>query len=387
MIADDFTGAAEICGIGLRHRLNVILETEAIKHKDVDLLVVATDTRSMSKDEAEQVVAGITKELKALNPRFIFKKLDSVLRGNVYAELKAQMDASGTEKALIVAGNPVFGRVIKNGCYYINDIPLHQTGFASDPDYPVNSERVADIIGSGEYGLAVGLKPEGTMPEKGIGVCDVTGFDDLDKWAARIGRDTVPAGASGFFNAMLLHETTLNSRQSLGSVPFGKKMLYVLGSSYPKDESFLSQLGENNLYVSNMPAEIYYGDKTEEKWIESWASDIVEGLASNMRVVALVSHVSKADYCLSCKVKEAFGQVTKAVLARTEVNELLVEGGSTVSAILKCIDIKKLFPIQELSTGIIRMKVDEFPQMYLTTKPGSYKWPEEVWGNNHLKTV
>jgi hypothetical protein len=33
VIADDFTGAAEICGIGLRHGLNVILETEAIKHK------------------------------------------------------------------------------------------------------------------------------------------------------------------------------------------------------------------------------------------------------------------------------------------------------------------------------------------------------------------
>ena len=49
----------------------------------------------------------------ALKPRFIFKKLDSVLRGNIAAELAAQMKEMNCTKAIIVAGNPYFQRFPK----------------------------------------------------------------------------------------------------------------------------------------------------------------------------------------------------------------------------------------------------------------------------------
>ena len=53
VIADDFTGAAEIGGIGLRHGMRVVIETEPVPNGQVDLLVIATDSRSKNQQDAE----------------------------------------------------------------------------------------------------------------------------------------------------------------------------------------------------------------------------------------------------------------------------------------------------------------------------------------------
>ena len=91
VIADDFTGAAEIGGIGLRYGLNVVIETEDIQSHNADLLIIATDTRSLSAKEASEHIFQITKELQKLKPQFIFKKIDSALRGNIAEELLAEI--------------------------------------------------------------------------------------------------------------------------------------------------------------------------------------------------------------------------------------------------------------------------------------------------------
>jgi hypothetical protein len=69
----------------------------------------------------------------------------------------------------------------------------------------------------------------------------------------------------------------------------------------------------------------------------------------------------------------------KRVADRITLNEILIEGGSTTSEILKHMNIKKLIPFHELDTGVIRMKVDGVPGLCITTKPGSYLWPQNMW--------
>lgn len=75
VIADDFTGAAELGGIGLRYNLSVEVNTHVNLQSKADLLVIATDTRSMQKQEAEQHMEAVTREVAKLNPTFIFKKV------------------------------------------------------------------------------------------------------------------------------------------------------------------------------------------------------------------------------------------------------------------------------------------------------------------------
>ena len=73
------------------------------------------------------------------------------------------------------------------------------------------------------------------------------------------------------------------------------------------------------------------------------------------------------------------GELIKKVSERTEVNELIIEGGSTTYVVLEHLNIKKLFPVHELDTGVIRMKIEGWHNLCLTTKPGSYYWPDSFW--------
>ena len=86
VIADDFTGAAELAGLGLRHGLTVELDIEGVWSTGADLLVVATDTRSKILAEALQELQTLSAKITEQKPLWIYKKIDSVLRGHIIEE-------------------------------------------------------------------------------------------------------------------------------------------------------------------------------------------------------------------------------------------------------------------------------------------------------------
>lgn len=102
VIADDLTGAAEIGGIGMQYGLTVEINTVADLKSKADLLIIATDTRSMPKKQALLKTAELTVALYNIKPQLIFKKVDSVLRGHVIAELNIHLLQFGLKRALLV---------------------------------------------------------------------------------------------------------------------------------------------------------------------------------------------------------------------------------------------------------------------------------------------
>ena len=71
VIADDITGAAEIAGIGYRYGLKITFLTgENNKISPCDLLVYATDTRSMDKNEAVKEILHVINYLKTQLGKF-----------------------------------------------------------------------------------------------------------------------------------------------------------------------------------------------------------------------------------------------------------------------------------------------------------------------------
>jgi D-threonate/D-erythronate kinase len=378
VIADDFTGAAEIGGIGLRHGLNVVIETEVIRNQNADLLVIATDTRSLNEKDAAEHISHITKELQKLKPKFIFKKVDSVLRGNITEEIIAQMEASGKNRAIIIAANPIFKRIIQYGVYYIDNTLLHETFFATDPEYPINSSVVLDILKTDKAYL-VNLTPYDELPLHGLIIGDVTNCDDLDKWAALTDDTTLVAGASGFFDALLARQSILKPIISPPFIQYGQNSLYVLGSTFPKNSDFIKKLEKSGYTLSNMPREIYIHKHFDPSYLEYWVNDIVQGLNKNHKVVVSIVHPQSDEPEIASRIKNNIGQLIKKVSERIALNELIVEGGSTTYVILKYLNIKKLYPIRELDTGVIRMRIDGQQKLCLTTKPGSYCWPDNFW--------
>jgi len=386
VIADDFTGAAEIGGIGIRNGLRVAIETEPIYSEENDITVIATDTRSMSKQEAALHISKLTRELVQFNPLFIYKKIDSVLRGNISEELVTQMKVTGKKLAIIVAANPVFKRIIKDGNYYIDDVPLNETCFSNDSQFPIQSNEVLKLLNPIEGYPIINLKPDDPLPEKGLIIGDVENLDDLQKWTLKYNEDILFAGAFGFFNSLLKSLNYTDSNYQRLNQPFGTPALFIMGSTYPKNESIIARMVEMGHYHSNMPKEIYDDENFNSELMNVWVHEIVTKINEKQKVIVSCIHKKPRQKDNSFRIKKIIAELVKRVFEEVKIQEILIEGGSTTSEILDNLGIKKLTPLQELDTGVIRMKVDHIPGLYLTTKPGSYQWPEKVWMNDESFT-
>ena len=382
VIADDFTGAAEVGGVALRHGLKVVIETSVAKAEEADVLIVATNTRSMSAAKASAEVDVVTRQLLEMNPKYIFKKLDSVLRGNIVHELEAQMHAMALEKAVVVAGNPYFGRLIKNGVYYVNGVPLGETYFAHDPDFPVYSSVVKEILScKGSNGSVKMVKLDEVLPDSGMLFGDVTSPMELHKWVKQLDKATMPAGGAGFFDALLEYEFPKLKLTNVESYELGKKTLFVFGSAFPKSDELLAKFAKAGLVFENMPREIYSNSNFTEQEMLNWATRIINKLKANKKVIVAISYADSNEEDISFRIQKNIAQLIKLVMANVSPDDLLIEGGATASEILRALDINTMYPFQELDAGVIQMKAKGYQNLCITTKPGSYPWPENLLFN------
>ena len=140
ILADDFTGALDTgvqfaaCGISTRVIVGEVTDFSAYQ---ADVLVVDTETRHLPPDTAACVVAHLTKNALEAGIRFLYKKTDSALRGNVGAELAALFQASHSRQLPFLPAFPQIGRVTRNGIHYIDGVPVAESPFGNDPFEPV----------------------------------------------------------------------------------------------------------------------------------------------------------------------------------------------------------------------------------------------------------
>jgi uncharacterized protein YgbK (DUF1537 family) len=113
VIADDLTGACD-AGVQFAQRglaTSVMLARDA-PPAGARVVAVNTESRHLEEDAAEAAVAAMADWITA---RLIFKKIDSVLRGNPGAEIAAAMRAFGFEAAVATPAFPAMGRVVNAG--------------------------------------------------------------------------------------------------------------------------------------------------------------------------------------------------------------------------------------------------------------------------------
>lgn len=383
VIADDFTGAAEIGGIALRYNLGVDIITcvEGNLLFDRDINIVVTDSRSMDLENAIKINNSISNKLKKLGIDNIFKKVDSVFRGYVYDELVEHLKIFNKSRSILIAGNPVLNRFINNGIYYIGNKPLNETCFSKDPEFPIKSSIIYEIIGkSSDIKIYTGIKPIEEIPTSGLVIGDVSSVKDLELWAEKINDDTLPAGSAGFFDYILkLKYKKKETRERYNEEEiknFGEYILLVFGSSYSKNKSFYNHIKENEFYISDMPLELYNKIKEEENF-KNWCENVINIMCKNKKVAITVSHKENLRNKENVThVRKYIAKLVANVVSNCRVDDLLIEGGSTAAAIFKEMNIKKIYPVYEYDMGVIKMKVDKYENLSITTKPGSYKWPE-----------
>lgn len=339
VIADDLTGAAELAGIGHRFGLDTRLTRGNEIAPEAGLWVACTDSRSLPEAEARLHTRKIAGKVLAAKPDWLFQKTDSVLRGHVLMELRMLMEMTGSKQAVLSPANPSLGRTIRNGHYFVNDIPVHQAGFATDPEFPVTSPEVLSMLRA---------KPE---EMNGIAIADVSTTEDVAQLAQCIHPGTLPAGGSDFFKALLATQYLERSQQAQD---WGRSLLLISGTRYPERRKDWKQW---NAAVHELPLKRH---------------DVQLSMKAEKMIIAFEEGNTTTS---AAALREYMAAAITKLVATLRQPEVIIEGGATAAAILDALNETQLQPIEELAQGVVRLRGRN---ACFTLKPGSYAWPEAV---------
>jgi len=283
-VADDITGAAEIAAVGRTFGLTAQIQIKTPRSTSSDLLVIDTDTRYRTSKPASYIKEALAYYGRT-SVKWNYKKVDSVLRGNVAEELYAMMYILQKNRVILAPANPTKARVISNGQYFINGQPLHETDFANDPEYPTASSNIVELLNV-PPGCPLHVRTYQTYNgnEQGIIVAEAESMNDLARWSEHVDEHTLAAGGSDFFRTMLdkkLPSSRAPSETDIAAVS-GKK-LFVCGSTSQTSRKAVAQAGYLGIPVRPMPDILFKNTPADDTLIRQWADGVLEALSTSDR--------------------------------------------------------------------------------------------------------
>ena len=374
VIADDITGAAEIAGIAFSQGQQVRLACGSpvcgCTAATNQTTVIATDTRSMSEAEAIAETCRITKyplgarpspRLTGVLPCVIFKKTDSALRGHVVAELTALMEATGYRRAVYLPANPSKGRIIRNGIYYINNVPIHETDFSFDPEFPATTSVMKERFPDAEH--------------KGILMPDAVSEEDIRRVIATYNDGkTLFAGAADLFSALLKNDGDGSSTKDRNVASQSDSPLFKekrITQNNPHDSTLIlcgstqSKPLDWGIPVAPMPREIYDGSDDLSLWDTSAYSE-----AHSLILTMPYNHRTGKEAAVH--LRTIMAEMTKRLVAEHCPHHLMIEGGATAWATLQALGWMAFTITAQVAPGVVQMSATN--GTLVTLKPGSYPW-------------
>ncbi len=356
VIADDLSGAAELAGIAFARGYTAEVQREFDAASDAEVIAVDTDTRNLSPSKAAERVEQVTRTVIAARPAWIYKKVDSVLRGNVRVEIEAVLRALETPLAVLIPANPSRGRKFVGGRLLIKGVPLDQTAFRSDPEHPRTTSVVSELLGTSD----------------GIFVPDVGTMADVAQLAERTLSTTLPAGAADFFTALLDARCAGQGRalRPAATVAVRRPALLVCGSQAAWAER------EAQCIAAGVPVLLVIG--TGE--IASEAIDQAAELLTHRGLLTLAVP-SQPDVGLAQgEWLSPLASLVARLTKQTPIVSILAEGGATAAAIAERLAWTRFRIVQSAPAGVgVLEPIDGMTGPTFLIKPGSYPWPEEIW--------
>ncbi len=401
VIADDFTGSNDTGVQFSKKNLKTVVVSnlnsldEALNNCDV--LVVDTESRFDSKDNAYDKIYRVGKFANRNNVDYVYKKLDSTFRGNIGSEIASTMDAMNINLAIVAPAFPVAGRKTKDGNVYVHNILLEKTEISKDPKNPVTKSFVPEIIAeqsdkntdiiSRELVLKgkdvlnkeiVRLRDSGAQ----IIVIDAITNEDLKIIAegiALIKERTLMVGSAGLAefltDALKLRNTDKSFVVIIGSVSdITRKQ-----ANYAVEKSKLKEVIIN---IEN----IFNSDRENEKdriimevnKLAQQNNDIVLRSTKNTEDVKKALDIGKKYKMSGFEVSETIamfiGEVTKEILNSTNLEGLMLTGGDIAIKTANMLGVSGTRIENEILPGIPYGYFihDTFGDIPIVTKAGGF---------------
>ena len=367
-IADDLTGAAEIAAIGHRMGWPARVTIGPAAEQEGTFTVMSTETRLASPEVAARVIATMAEPIAALREARIYKKVDSVMRGPVAAELVSLAGLLGKQTVLLVPNNPSQRRIIRGRRYFVDGIPLNETSFANDPHHPTVTSDVLELLG-GTQSTSV-WSPTGEALPGGIVIGESASADDLAAWARRIDHSVLPAGGAEFFEAVATGLGWKPVRPTATETVIEGPTLWICGSTAPAGRLRCEQARKKGVPLFAMPPT----DQLSDSWIGQ-----IEGAVGRSGLVIIVAPQSTGEaFAGPASISAAFGRVARRVIEGRIRGHLMLEGGATAAAVVVALGWNRLTVRCEWAPGVVSLTPDGVAGFTTTIKPGSYRWPDSL---------
>ncbi|KHL03534.1 four-carbon acid sugar kinase family protein [Sinomonas humi] len=376
IVADDLTGAADSAVAFAAHSRTAVITNPEAAWPEADVLAVSTESRYLPGGKAQDRARAVAEQAMLSGAR-VFKKIDSLMRGNVGAEVAGVLEAVSSAKPTLAVVAPAFprtGRTTVGGVVHVEGAPLAVEG---------------DVVRAlGAAGLTTRLISRGdwqdgnalaglfrAIAEAGIqaAVVDATEEEDLAAIASAaetLGQEGILVGTGGV--AAHIGTTSRDSAaskaaeglplQRTGGRSDAAGPLVVIGSYSQIGRGQLQNLIANGVQHVELPPLAADDDGRDAR------AALQQALAVGGAVLtpSLADPLDKSQAARVCAAL-----ATTAAAATDTASALVVSGGETAAAVLEAIGAPHFWLRAELLPGVVLADLPGNPIPFVL-KSGSF---------------
>ena len=375
VIADDLTGANDTGVQFTKHGLKTIVDIDYFNFskknfKKYDVISINTNSRILDTRTAYKRVYDIAQKCNKIEFDFIYKKIDSAMRGNPGAEIEGVMDAVGADIALVAPSYPENKRIVKNGYAYLSD---------NEEDLGESLFCLTDIIGNEiskkVEGIPIEIVRQGIekltsyidskRTKEGIVLLiDAISNDDL-KTIVMVSKNmrgkVVLCGSAGLAQQLAENysKKTAEKYKNEGAIK-----LLVVGT---RNTCTAAQINNGLLLGSSSLIKIHTnliisGDERSviRDAVEKASTYITNG---SKLITVIVSSIFENNFMESLKqsaediqhaqkIVKALGNIVKGIYERFDIKSIIATGGDTSMQICKSLEAEGIELIDEIAPGI-----------------------------------
>ncbi|MEH6908369.1 four-carbon acid sugar kinase family protein [Neobacillus drentensis] len=386
IMADDFTGAldtgVQFSNYGVKTVVTSDLEFEFGGTTDqIEVLVFNTETRYLNKCGAYEVIKKIALKAKEENIPYIFKKVDSALRGNVASELRALSDVFEDVSIPFIPAYPEQNRFSCEGILLIDSIPVNESVFGQDPYEPVTESHIPSLLLK-EADLKTYITKKYEIPPKEERILLIESHSDEEMLSQGNellinGALKITVGCAGFAKALAniiyqKRDTTQNDMKLpllivSGSVnPVTKKqVVFAEVNGYERISLTLEQLWDKQYWDTEKGQEnIYQYLKIEQPFMFETFGNV-----STDQVYQLPDQGNELRF----RIGQSLGYLVKNLISNGIKRTILFTGGDTLYQSMRVLGITEIKPLKELFPGIVLGNIDfKDEKHYVITKSGGF---------------
>lgn len=381
IIADDFTGAGDTGVAFAKYGWDVRIVMDAEEVDRTSSFVIDTEARNVSSREAERMLKDLFGKFELSRFDGYFKKVDSILRGNICAELQVVKEAVKPDIMVFNPANPRVGRTVKKGIVQVDGVNLCDTKLSKDPLSPVKNEHIKSFLEQGLGESVAYFTQEELKGEKmNLSDCKNIVFDaqtetELEtavSLLSKTGKRILWAGSAGLADAV--------------ARVYSKKepVLALIGSVTSVSQKQVEQMEGAGIKVAELDVPRLLKGGT----IDVVAEEAVQYLRAGQDVT-IVSVKRKEDYGkavaagkqsgydengLARFTQEQFGNLAVKILEQVKPKGVILSGGDIAAGVMKKIHVSTVAVLKEVLPSIPLCMVESgaYPGLLCITKSGSF---------------